>query len=266
VTAACSADCDWPPDDPAPPTWVWSASWLVPLELEEIAVADDVFACVAPESPPLLGTGEALPFGAPQIQVQRQPVPSRPSQLGAAVGASAHNQNQLHTVGAVVLDDVDSALLGLFTRTETFVFVGAIWLELAVEFARWFVAASCASDCAWPPDEPDPPTWVWLASWLVELALDERAVAAELFACVAEPAFAPLVGKGVLVFAPSQSHVQRQPVPSSEPGAAIEASPQIQNQSQVEDGEAPLLGALATIAMFVFRGAIWFEVALELEP
>jgi hypothetical protein len=51
VTADCASACDWPPEEPAPPTWLWSTSCVVELAFEEIAVADDVFVCVAAPPP-----------------------------------------------------------------------------------------------------------------------------------------------------------------------------------------------------------------------
>jgi hypothetical protein len=128
VPASCVSDCDWPPDDPAPPTWIWSASWLVPLEFQAIAVADELFVWVTdPLSP------------------------------------------------------------GLLTRTEMFVLLGETWFDVAVARERWFVSASCVSDCDWPPDDPALPTWVWSASWLVPLEFPEIAVADELFVCATAP-------------------------------------------------------------------------------
>jgi hypothetical protein len=87
--------------------------------------------------------------------------------------------------------------------------------------------------------------------------LDELAVADEVFVCVAEPIFAAApAGTDVgLALAAFQIQTQRQAVPESEPGAPFAASPQIQNQSQLEEGVAPPPGAFAVIEMFVFRGA-----------
>jgi hypothetical protein len=47
---------------------------------------------------------------------------------------------------------------GLCTRTEMFVFVGAICFEVAEEFALWFVGAFWCARCACPEWEP-PPVW-----------------------------------------------------------------------------------------------------------
>jgi hypothetical protein len=75
---------------------------------------------------------------------------------------------------------------GLFTRIETFAFVGAIWFEVAFAVALWFVAAFWSPPC----DCPAPvslPAWVCLLPWLVLFELPAAATADEVFVCVAEP-------------------------------------------------------------------------------
>jgi hypothetical protein len=65
------------------------------------------------------------------------------------------------------------------------------WLEVALELADWFVVDDCWVDWDWPPDVPEPASCTWLELWLVELELEELALAEESLLWLEEPSPEP---------------------------------------------------------------------------
>ena len=99
--------CDWP----APPTWLppadpplcdWAANWVTWFEFTAEAVADEVFACVAAY------------WSSRGIQIWIN-IPKAPEPAGSGAAPSI--------------------------RTETFAFVGALCVEIAVALASCAVGA-----------------------------------------------------------------------------------------------------------------------------
>lgn len=96
------------------------------------------------------------------------------------------------------------SLPGLSMRTTMFTFVGATWVEVAVESAVCFAGALCAAACDWPEPVagasacPVPAVWdcepCWSAAWAL---LAELEAAPELLCSVCVPAAGAFVGAWV---------------------------------------------------------------------